>query len=23
HKNPGMGYDELIGYGLKNSTSLK
>ncbi|MDA1182361.1 MAG: DUF5103 domain-containing protein [Bacteroidetes bacterium] len=23
HKNPGMGYDELIGYGLKNSTSVK
>ena len=23
HKNPAMGFDELIGYGLKNSTSLK
>lgn len=23
HKSPGMGYDELVGYGLKNTTSLK
>ena len=23
HKNPAMGYDELVGYGLKNTTSLK
>jgi hypothetical protein len=23
HRNPAMGYDELVGYGLKNTTSLK
>lgn len=23
HKNPAMGYDELVGYGLKNTTSVK
>lgn len=23
HKNPAMGFDELVGYGLKNTTSLK
>lgn len=23
HKNPGLGYDELIGYGVKNTTSVK
>lgn len=23
HRNPAMGYDELVGYGLKNTTSVK